>query len=241
VPPTRRRPPRGYLPDELRQKIKAVPLDTGLLRATLRGYQVFGAQYAIHQGRSILGDEMGLGKTVQALAVMAHLAARGQTRFLVVCPASVQINWLNEIGRHTSLAAHSLHGADRDTVARQWRRTGGIAVTTFTTLGRLGNIAGDGIAMLVVDDAHYVKNPDSQRAKNVAAIILQARRALFLTGTPMENRVEEFCSRLVQPERSGRESLTCGAPGRIRTCDTRFRRAVLYPLSYEGLLLPRQA
>lgn len=183
---------QGYLSDELRQKIKAVPLDTGLLRATLRGYQMFGAQHAIHQERSILGDEMGLGKTVQALAVMAHLAAKGQTRFLVVCPASVQINWLNEIGKHTSLAAHSLHGADRDAAVHQWRRAGGIAVTTFTTLGRLEDIAGDGIAMLVVDEAHYMKNPDSQRAKNVATIIAQAQRALFLTGTPMENRVEEF-------------------------------------------------
>ena len=85
-----------------------------MLTATLRGYQVFGAQYAIHQERSILGDEMGLGKTIQALAALAHLAAKGQRRFLVVCPASVQINWLNETAKHTRLTAHSLHGADRD-------------------------------------------------------------------------------------------------------------------------------
>jgi Helix-hairpin-helix domain len=57
---------RGFIPEELHQQITAVPLDTSLLTATLRGYQVFGAQYAIHQERSILGDEMGLGKTVQA-------------------------------------------------------------------------------------------------------------------------------------------------------------------------------
>ena len=100
----------GFIPEELRQKINAVPLDTTLLTVTLRGYQVFGAQYAIHQERSILGDEMGLGKTVQGLAVIAHLAARGQRRFLVVCPASVQINWLNETRKHTRLQAHSLHG-----------------------------------------------------------------------------------------------------------------------------------
>ena len=105
---------RGFVPEELRQQVTAEPLDTTFLTATLRGYQVFGAQYAIHQQRAILGDEMGLGKTVQALAAVAHLAARDQRRFLVVCPASVQINWLNETRKHTRLKAYSLHGADRD-------------------------------------------------------------------------------------------------------------------------------
>lgn len=116
---------RGFIPEELRLQITAVPLDTSLLTATLRGYQVFGAQYTIHQERSILGDEMGLGKTVQALAVLAHLAAKGQRRFLVVCPASVQINWLNETAKHSWLAALSLHGADRDRAARRWLHEGG--------------------------------------------------------------------------------------------------------------------
>ncbi|MGW9307771.1 DEAD/DEAH box helicase [Saccharomonospora azurea] len=214
---------QGYLPEELRQEITAVPLDTSLLKATLRGYQVFGAQYAIHQKHSILGDEMGLGKTVQALAVVAHMAAKGQTRFLVVCPASVQINWINEIRKHTTLTPHSLHGADRDAAMRHWRRTGGIAVTTFTTLGRLKGIADDGIALLVVDEAHYVKNPESQRSKNVGRVVSQAQRALFLTGTPMENRVEEFRNLVayLQPHIAGRLDATDAITGARR-----FRRAV---------------
>ena len=124
-------------PAELRQLNAAVALDTSLLRATLRGYQVFGGQNAIHQQRSMPGDEMGLGKTVQALAVLAHLAAQGKRQFLVVCPASVLINWLNEIAKHSRLEAHSLHGPDRDTAARRWLRHGGVAVTTFGTLGAL--------------------------------------------------------------------------------------------------------
>ena len=182
---------RGFVPDELRQRIVAVPLDTSLLSATLRGYQVFGAQYALHQGRSILGDEMGLGKTVQALAAMAHLAANGQRRFLVVCPASVQVNWLKETAKHTHLTAHALHGAGRDDAGRRWLREGGIAVTTFGTLGRLAeDVRSSDVAMLVVDEAHMVKNPAAVRSRAVAAV--PAQRTLFLTGTPMENRVEEF-------------------------------------------------
>jgi superfamily II DNA or RNA helicase len=214
---------QGFIPEELRQEITAVPLDTSLLKATLRGYQVFGAQYAIHQKRSIIGDEMGLGKTVQALATMTHLAARGQTRFLVVCPASVQINWINEIGKHTSLVAHSLHGSDRDSAARHWLRTGGVAVTTFTTLDRLKGVADANVALLVVDEAHYVKNPDAQRSRNVAVAVGAAQRALFLTGTPMENRVEEFRNLVsyLQPGVARRVDATDALAGARR-----FRRAV---------------
>jgi SNF2 family DNA or RNA helicase len=165
---------QGFIPEELRQRITAVPLDTSLIKSTLRGYQVFGAQYLIHQERSILGDEMGLGKTIQALAAAAHLAARGQQRFLVVCPASVQMNWLNEISKHTRLQAHNLHGAGRDGVTQRWLRDGGVAVTTFGTLGSLKAVAGQEVALLIVDEAHYVKNPKARRSKVVVAAIAAA-------------------------------------------------------------------
>jgi hypothetical protein len=185
----------GFVPEEIRQRVLAVPLDTSRLRptTTLRGYQVFGAQYALHQERAMLGDEMGLGKTLQALATLCHLAAHGQRRFLVVCPASVQINWLNETAKHTDLSTHSLHGPDRETAGRIWMRQGGVAVTTFGTLARLPEDVGNAdVAMVVVDEAHFVKNPDAARSQAVRAVAARAQRALYLTGTPMENRVEEF-------------------------------------------------
>ena len=215
---------RGFVSDELRRQITAVPLDTSLLTATLRGYQMFGAQYAIHQERSILGDEMGLGKTVQALAAFAHLAASGQRRFLVVCPASVQINWLNETAKHSRLTAHSLHGADRDRAGRRWLRDGGVAVTTFGTLGRLPEDVRSGeVSMLVVDEAHLVKNPDAARSQAVAAITRDAQRSMFLTGTPMENRVEEFRNLVgyLQPQIAARVNATDALAGARA-----FRRAV---------------
>ena len=215
---------RGFVPEELRQQVTAEPLDTTFLAATLRGYQVFGAQYAIHQQRAILGDEMGLGKTVQALAAVAHLAARDQRRFLVVCPASVQINWLNETRKHTRLKAHSLHGAGREQAGRTWLREGGVAVTTFGTLSRLPpDVACADVALLVVDEAHFVKNPDAARSRTVADVVRGAQRALFLTGTPMENRVEEFRNLVayLRPEVAERvdaRDMLAGARG--------FRRAV---------------
>ena len=80
------------------------------MRASLRGYQAFGAKFALVQERVVLGDEMGLGKTMQSLAAMCHLAAKGATHFLVVCPASVVINWTREVERHTLLNGRWLRG-----------------------------------------------------------------------------------------------------------------------------------
>jgi SNF2 family DNA or RNA helicase len=85
---------------------------------------------------------------------------------------------------------------------KAWKLNGGVGVTTFEALRVLG-IGGDTpVAMLVVDEAHYVKNQDALRSRSVARMIKQADRVLFMTGTPMENRVEEFKSLVsyLQPE-----------------------------------------
>lgn len=187
---------RGHLPEEIVERVQTFQLDLSYLKASLRGYQAFGAKYALVQERSILGDEMGLGKTVEALAALCHLRAEGRGTAMVVCPASVVANWRTEIRRHTKLASHVVHGAERDRAYRSWVRQGGVAITTFDALRRLDVPTGDGegpaVSMLVVDEAHYVKNPRTHRAQAVARWASQSERVLFLTGTPMENRVEEF-------------------------------------------------
>lgn len=66
----------GFIPSELAERVHEHPLDTELLRVALRGYQAFGAKFALQQRRAMLGDEMGLGKTIEALAAMCHLRAR---------------------------------------------------------------------------------------------------------------------------------------------------------------------
>jgi superfamily II DNA or RNA helicase len=183
----------GYLPADIVERINAQRLDTSRLSETLRlrGYQSFGARFVLVQRRVMLGDEMGLGKTVQAIATMAHLAAGGATHFLVVCPASVLINWTREVAEHSTLPVIALHGAGRARALARWRREGGVAVTTF---GSLAAIRGTQVrpALLVVDEAHYVKNPGAKRSQAVNRIAADAERVLFLTGTPMENRVDEF-------------------------------------------------
>jgi superfamily II DNA or RNA helicase len=182
----------GFLPADVAERVRAQPLDDTHRRVSLRGYQSFGARFALAQRRVILGDEMGLGKTIQAIAALAHLAARGQTHFLVVCPASVLVNWTREIAARSALRAVRLHGPGRHDAFAEWRSGGGVGVTTYDALRGFPAPAHGEIGMLVVDEAHYVKNPETRRARTVAGWADACERVLFLTGTPMENRVSEF-------------------------------------------------
>lgn len=182
----------GFVPSEIVAKIEALKLDDTYADVTLRGYQSFGARYALVQKRVILGDEMGLGKTIQALAGLAHLRARGASRFLVVCPASVLVNWLREVHRHTRLDFFRLQGDGRDQALADWLARGGVGVTTYETLGVLPLAADLRLDALVVDEAHFVKNPDAKRSRLVADLGSRASYAWYLTGTPMENKVAEF-------------------------------------------------
>ena len=128
----------GDLPEEIIKAVRDQALSGEYLTASLRGYQSFAARFALVQRKVIIGDEMGLGKTIEALAVLAHLRSRGETHFLVVCPAAVVTNWVREVTGKSKLRAHRVHGPERDRAARIWRRDGGVAVTTFETLGVVG-------------------------------------------------------------------------------------------------------
>ncbi|MBB6119443.1 DEAD/DEAH box helicase [Nocardiopsis algeriensis] len=187
----------GDLPDEIVQAIRDFSLKTDHLKvAALRGYQSFAARFSLVQRKVVIGDEMGLGKTVEALAALAHLSASGESHFVVICPAAVVTNWTREITAKSTLTAHRVHGPERDRAMRSWIRRGGIAVTTFETLARfqeqMSNV-GD-LACVVVDEAHYIKNPSAKRSSRTAELIDRSPRAILLTGTPLENRIEEFAN-----------------------------------------------
>lgn len=108
---------------------------------------------------------MGLGKTVQAISVIAHLKAKGHTHFLVVCPVSVLVNWRREIQQHSMLSTMEIHGSDKREEYETWLREGGVAVSTYETLVRLELADMQKIDALIVDEAHYAKNPEAKRTK----------------------------------------------------------------------------
>ncbi len=213
----------GHLPEDLVARIGGQSLDESLLTVSLRGYQAFGAKYALTQRRVIIGDEMGLGKTVQAIAAIGHLFAAGATHALVVCPAGLLTNWAREIAAHSQLATHTLHGADRPAAMAAWRAGGGVALTSFTHLRHADAVEFAPAAAFVVDEAHYVKNSAARRSIAVARIAELVPTVLFLTGTAMENRVEELRTLVgyLRPDVAARIRPADGAAGPVA-----FRRAV---------------
>lgn len=180
------------LPEELAESVAAVELNLTGLRCSLRRYQEWGVKYAVARRRVLLGDEMGLGKTVQAIAAMVHLRNGGATHFAVVCPASVLTNWCREIEKHSDLGVIRVHGSAKTAALQKWIAEGGVAVTTYETTSAFELDDSFRVTMLTVDEAHYIKNPSAQRTVNVKRLCAHAERLLFMTGTALENKVEEM-------------------------------------------------
>lgn len=218
------------LPEELAQEIQDECFFPEGLRSELRRYQEWGVKYILHQERVLLGDEMGLGKTVQAIASMVSLKNTGATHFVVVCPASVIENWCREIRKHSLLSVTKVHGTGRMDALRTWLRRGGVAVTTYETTGYFKLADEFRFSMLTVDEAHYIKNPMARRTINVKAIAGHAQRILFMTGTALENKVDEMVAliSILQPtiaaQVQGMEALSSAPQFRKKVAPVYYRR-----------------
>jgi superfamily II DNA or RNA helicase len=205
-------------------RIAPAPLPADL-RAELRGYQRHGVDWLRFLGGlelgALLADDMGLGKTLQALC-----ALRG--RALVVAPTSVLFGWWEEAGRFRPALRRCLfHGPTR--------RLDPDADVTFTSYAllrldreRLAEVAWDAV---VLDEAQAIKNPESQAAQ--AARTLRAGVRLALTGTPVENRLEELWSLfqflnpgLLGPRRDFDERLARRIAGGDAEAAERLRRRI---------------
>ncbi|MBQ0101113.1 MAG: DEAD/DEAH box helicase [Lachnospiraceae bacterium] len=220
----------GGLPEDLAESVQQQPIHIDGLKCTLRSYQELGVKYALRQGNVLLGDEMGLGKTVQAIAAMVSLRNEGGTHFVVVCPASVLTNWIREITKMSDLTVIKVHGDDKIQAFRQWKDRGGVAVTTYETTPFFQFPADFRFRLLVVDEAHYIKNPEAIRTIQVKRIIGHADRVLFMTGTPLENNVEEMVGlmKMLDPEVAkgvrGMEFLSAAPQFREKVAPVYFRR-----------------
>ena len=176
----------------LLKQIQATPLLLESFHTELRHYQEFGTKYILHQKRVLLGDEMGLGKTIQAIAAMNHLHHKGHHYFLVICPAGLLLNWKREIEKLTDMQAYMLHGTSISDF-EIWKSDGGIAIINYEGLDKIIFEKVFPLDMVVVDEAHFVKNKEAQRTRNTVRMIEQAEHALYMTGTAIENNVDEMC------------------------------------------------
>ena len=175
------------------------------LCADLRAYQEDGFRWLATLERfgfgGILADDMGLGKTLQVIALILHQkqaaaadgGAAGPT--LVVCPASLVYNWISEIGRFApSLNAVAVLGTKTRRVALVGAAAErDVLVTSYDLLRKdIETYTHVSFARVVLDEAQYIKNPKAQVTKAVKC--LDARVRFALTGTPIENRLQELWS-----------------------------------------------
>lgn len=169
------------------ERIQEQPLPADL-KAVLRDYQRQGVQWLKFLRTAgmgaMLADDMGLGKTLQALCAM-------EGRTLVVAPTSVLHNWAIEIERfRPSLRTNVYHG-----MSRKLDPQADVTLTTYALL-RLDaeQLEQQSWDMVVLDEAQAIKNPDSQVAR--AAYRLRAKFRVTLSGTPVENRLDELWSQM---------------------------------------------
>ena len=157
-------------------------------------YQREGMMHLAFNERALLADEMGLGKTIQAIAACALLHRMGKAgRVLVVTPASLKSEWEEQIQRFTGLSYRLVFGPHRE-------RLRALQHPSFFTIVNYEQIVRDALEVnrllhpdiVVLDEAQRIKNWSTKTAQAIKR--LQSRYAFVLTGTPIENRIDELYS-----------------------------------------------
>lgn len=183
--------------EELFPRGAADPKLLTLLKVPLYPYQAEGALFAVRSGRALIGDDMGLGKTIQAIGATEILARHfGVSKVLVVCPTSLKYQWQSEImrfsGRQGEHAARVINGG-RAQRQKDYALDDFCKITNYEKLKPdLDLIAAWAPELVIVDEAQRVKNWNTIAARALKRI--DSAYAIVLTGTPLENRLEELIS-----------------------------------------------
>ncbi len=168
------------------------PLE-GLLKVPLFPYQVRGALFAAFRGRTVLADDMGLGKTIQAIAAAELLRRRrGIERVLVVAPASVKYQWKTEIEKFCDFSTQVIDGLIPHR-KKLYAHPAFFNLTSYELVLKdiedMHNLRPD---LIILDEAQRIRNWATATARTIKQ--LKSRYALVLTGTPLENKLEELYS-----------------------------------------------
>lgn len=165
-----------------------------LVQAELYDYQAEGALFAANAGRCLIGDEMGLGKTIQAIAAAEILARHiGVERVLIVCPTSLKHQWEREIQRFTRDRGVQVVGGPRPLRNAQFQTPTFFKIINYDTVhADIDLIDRWEPDLVILDEAQRIKNWNTRVARSVKRI--RSPYAIVLTGTPLENRLEELVS-----------------------------------------------
>lgn len=164
-----------------------------LVKVSLYPYQRKGALFAARAGRSLIADDMGLGKTAQAIAAVEILARTvGLERVLIVSPTSLKYQWKQEIEKFCERSVEVVEGFITKR-AGLYASDSFYKITNYDVIHRdLELICNWAPEMIILDEAQRIKNWKTRRAQSVKK--LDSRYAIVLTGTPLENRLEELHS-----------------------------------------------
>lgn len=176
---------------EIRRDPANHSLRTTLLKIPLLPYQLDGIAFAAGKGRAILADDMGLGKTIQGIGVAELLAQDTNiSRVLVICPASLKSQWRLEIERATDRSCRLVLGSAEER-ARQYGDPSFFTICNYEQVLRdFQLIEKNSWDFIILDEAQRIKNWEAKTSRIIKS--LRSPFALVLTGTPMENRLEEL-------------------------------------------------
>jgi superfamily II DNA or RNA helicase len=181
---------------DIREEIRRAGSHLPGVRARLYPYQVDGVAFLASAQRALLADDMGLGKTLQAIAACSWLLARGDVRrCVIVCPASLKHQWQREIRKFTDRDAVVVSGGPAQRGAL-YRQGAAFTIVNYEILMRDLDVLQKTLApdVLVLDEAQRIKNWRTRIATCVKS--LATTYAFVLSGTPLENRLEDLYSLL---------------------------------------------
>lgn len=166
-----------------------------MLRCPLYDYQIAGTLHLAFKGRALLADEMGLGKTVQAIAAAAiQQECLGVKRVLVVTPASLKCEWEDQIRQFTALPLEIVYGLRKARLDAYRHSQAFFLIVNYEQV--LKDVAEINEYfhpdLVILDEAQRIKNWKTLTANHLKR--LQSRFAFVLTGTPLENRIDELYS-----------------------------------------------
>ncbi len=178
---------------EIRKDPQNHPLRKTLLKAELLPYQLDGIAFAVGAGRAVLADDMGLGKTIQGIGVAEMLSREaGISKVLVVCPASLKSHWRIEAERFSDRSCQLVLGSAEE-------RAGQYDNGCFFTICNYEQALRDLLAiertkwdLIILDEGQRIKNWEAKTSRVIKS--LRSPFALVLSGTPLENRLDELYS-----------------------------------------------
>ena len=168
-------------------------------------FQISGIKWLLDHPAALLADDMGLGKTIQVIVAMRILFNKGHLqKVLIICPAGLRTNWYREIQKWAPELNSLRILASPDVRAEQWKTPVEVFIVSYDTLAKdIDLVPSKRFDMCILDEAQNIKNPDTARARSIRRLEPNYRWAL--TGTPLENKVEDTVAifRFVQPSLFG--------------------------------------